>query len=160
DCVAVTRPPRWNRTWPSDAGLTPVLSAKSLSEAPLDSLMTWPLPRGIDTPPMDGACILSNSWRRCFFDFLPRDGRPPGRPNAPWVPLLPRPPPPGRAGPTPVRGAPPGPPPPAPGPPRPRLVPTPGPPRPPDPPPGPLRPANRLGGMLPGLRPGPPGPGP
>ena len=109
------------------------------------------------TPPIDGACMLSNSWRRCFFDFRPRDGRPPGRPNAPWVPLRPRPPPPGRAAPDAARrrrrrgppprgrrrrpGRPPGPPRP------PGRVPVPGPPRPPRPawarraakPPGPGR---------------------
>ncbi len=72
--------------------------------------MTWPLPRGICTPPIAGACMLSNSWRRCFFDLRPRDGRPPGRPNAPAVPLRPRPPGPGRAGAMPGRAPPPPPP--------------------------------------------------
>src|SRR5437867_1625445 len=95
-------------TCTSDAGLAPILSAKSLSDAPRDSRTTWPLPRGTWTPPIVGACMLSNSWRRCFFDLRPRDGRPPGRPKAPWVPLRPRPPP-GRGGPppAPARGAPP-----------------------------------------------------
>ena len=92
DWVAVTISPRWNSTCTSEAGLTPILSAKSLSDAPRDSRMAWPLPRGICTPPIAGACMLSNSWRRCLRDLRPRDGRPPGRPNAPWVPLRPRPP--------------------------------------------------------------------
>src|SRR6266700_3299855 len=159
----------------SDAALAPILSAKSASDAPRDSRTTWPLPRGTCTPPIVGACMLSNSWRRCFFDFRPRDGRPPGRPKAPWVPLRPRPPP-GRGGPppAPVRGAPapgpppargapppgPRPPPPPPGPPGRVPAPEPGPPR---PPPGPLRPApDGAGreGMFIGLGRGPPGRGP
>src|SRR6266700_3440613 len=170
DWVAVTISPRWNSTWTRDAGLTPILSAKSLSEAPRDSRIAWPLPRGICTPPIDGACMLSNSWRRCLRDLRPRDGRPPGRPNAPWVPLRPRPPaPPGRPPPPPPtppgRGAPPPPPPPgrgpAPGPPRPPpgRAPVPGPPR-LMPPPGPPRPPAGRGGMLLGLGRGPPGRGP
>ncbi len=136
-------------TCTSDAGLAPILSAKSASEAPRESRTTWPLPRGTCTPPIVGACMLSNSWRRCFFDLRPRDGRPPGRPKAPWVPLRPRPPP-GRGGPppAPARGAPPppGPPPPGRGPP-----PPPGP-RPPPPPPPP--------GRVPAPAPGPPRPAP
>ena len=59
DWVAVTISPRWNMTCTSEAGLTPILSAKSLSEAPRDSRIAWPLPRGIDTPPIAGACMLS-----------------------------------------------------------------------------------------------------
>src|SRR5438067_4217441 len=165
-------------TCTSDAGLAPILSAKSASEAPRDSRTTWPLPRGTCTPPIVGACMLSNSWRRCFFDFRPRDGRPPGRPKAPWVPLRPRPPPPGRGGPppAPARGAPPPPGPPPPGrgpppPPGPRPPPPPPPPGrvpapapgPPRPPPGPPRPApDGAGrdGMFIGLGRGPPGRGP
>ena len=110
-------------------------------------------------------------------------GRPPGRPKAPWVPLRPRPPPPGRAGPPPPPPAPgraPGPPP-APGaPPPPRgPAPTPRPPPPPPPgrvpappgPPGPPRPPGPPGpprpvpdgagrdGMFIGLGRGPPGRG-
>jgi hypothetical protein len=61
EAVAVTISPRWNSTCTSDAGLTPILSAKSVSDAPRDRRMTWPLPRGTDTPPIDGACMLSNS---------------------------------------------------------------------------------------------------
>ena len=49
-----------------------ILSAKSARLAPRDSRTTCPLPRGTWTPPMVGACMLSNSWRRCFFDFLVR----------------------------------------------------------------------------------------
>ena len=102
--------------------------------------MTWPFPRGICTPPIAGACMLSNSWRRCLRDLRPREGRPPGRPNAPWVPLRPRPPPGRPPPPPPGRGPPPGPPPgrhagrrhraPPPGPPRapPGRGPAPGPP--------------------------------
>src|SRR6266704_1631399 len=120
-------------TCTSDAGLAPILSAKSARLAPRLSRTTWPLPRGTCTPPIVGACMLSNSWRRCFFDLRPRDGRPPGRPKAPWVPLRPRPPP-GRGGPppAPARGAPPPPGPPPPG----RGAPPPPPPGPRPPPPG------------------------
>src|SRR5580693_2828242 len=99
-------------TCTSEAGLTPILSAKSLSDAPRDSRIVWPFPRGIDTPPIDGACMLSNSWRRALRDLRAREGRPPGRPNAPWVPLRPRPPPPpGRPPVIPGRGPAPPPPP-------------------------------------------------
>ena len=48
-------------TCTSDAGLAPILSAKSASEAPRESRTTWPLPRGTCTPPIVGACMLSNS---------------------------------------------------------------------------------------------------
>ena len=44
-----------------EAGLASILSAKSLSEEPLASRTTEPLPRGRATPPIDGACMLSNS---------------------------------------------------------------------------------------------------
>ncbi|MFM9050231.1 MAG: translation initiation factor IF-2, partial [Actinomycetota bacterium] len=41
-----------------------------------------------------GACMLSNSWRFARLDLRPRDGRPPGLPNAPAVPPRPPGPPP------------------------------------------------------------------
>ena len=40
-----------------------------------------PSPRGTETPPSEGAAMLSNSWRRCFFDFRPRRGRAAGAPE-------------------------------------------------------------------------------
>ena len=73
-----------------------------------------PLPRGTCTPPSDGACICSNSWRFARLDLRPRTGLPPARPKAPCVAPRPappgRPPPPGRPGapPAPAAGAPPG----------------------------------------------------
>ena len=65
-----------------------------------------PRPFGRRTPPTEGACIESNSWRFCRFDLRPLRAGPPGRPNAPAAPPRPRPPPP-------PPGRPPPPPPPA-----------------------------------------------
>src|SRR5690606_16506063 len=80
-----------------DAGLAPILSAKSAREAPRGRRIVLPPPRGTCTPPIAGACMLSNSCRLCRLDLRPRVGRPPGRPKAPAVPPpRPRPPPPGR----------------------------------------------------------------
>jgi hypothetical protein len=62
DCVAVAISPRWNSTVTSDAGLAPILSAKSVRDAPRARRTTVvPSPRGTCTPPIDGACMLSNS---------------------------------------------------------------------------------------------------
>ena len=61
DWVAVTISPRWNNACTIDAGLASILSAKSDSEEPRASRTTAPLPRGSATPPIDGACMLSNS---------------------------------------------------------------------------------------------------
>src|SRR5665647_552846 len=120
------------------AGLALILSAKSVSEEPRRTRMTvLPSPRGTETPPSDGACICSNSWRLARFDLRPRTGRPPPRPKAPWVP--PRPPgPPGRPPPPPGRPAKPPPPPGAPPPPG----------RPAKPPPAPGRPGAPRGSRL------------
>ncbi|CAM5258923.1 hypothetical protein STANM309S_01686 [Streptomyces tanashiensis] len=63
DCVAVTISPRFIITATSDAGLAPIFSAKSVREAPRDRRMTSPPPRGSITPPTDGACMASYSWR-------------------------------------------------------------------------------------------------
>src|SRR6266568_3938853 len=169
-------------TWPitvtTDAGLASIFSAKSTRDAPRGRRRTSPLPRGTCTPPIGGACMLSNSWRRCFLLLRPRVGRPPWRPKAPAVPA-PRPRPPGRPPPGPLRKPPPGPPrypPPPPPPGRPPLGapgrPAPGgPPGPPRGPPGPGPPPRptfaRLdpppglgrGGIMPGLGRGPPGRG-
>src|SRR5262245_29552816 len=119
-----------------------------------------PSPLRTRTPPIAGACMLSNSCRLARFDLRPRREGPPGRPNAPWVP--PRRPPPGRPpGPRkpppppggPPERPPPGPPPLRPPPPRP-------PPGPPRPPPGPPRPPSEGAdcfGIIAGLGRGIPG---
>src|SRR5690606_14721158 len=111
------------------------------------SRIDCPLPRGTWTPPTDGACMLSNSWRLCLRDLRPLLGRPPGRPNAPAVPPRPRPPPGRPRPPKPPRGGPPGGPPagakPPPPPPRGPPPPRPPPPRPPPPPPPPGPPCGR-----------------
>ena len=68
----------------SAPGLALILSAKSLSDEPRRTRMTVvPSPRGTLTPPSDGACICSNSWRLARLDLRPRTGRPPPRPKAP-----------------------------------------------------------------------------
>ena len=94
----------------SDAGLASIFSAKSVSDAPRGSRTISPSPRGTCTPPIVGACRLSNSWRRCLRDLRPRC-LPPPRPKAPRSDRgrPGRPPPPGRpAKPPPPPGAPPG----------------------------------------------------
>src|SRR6478736_6399479 len=119
-------------------------------------MMVLPSPRGTLTPPIDGACISSNSMRFARLDLRARPGRPPPRPKAPWVP--PRPPGPPRK-PPPPPGRPPKPPP-APGPPPPGRAPA-----------APGRAPPRVGrspgrataersGIMPGLGRAPPGRGP
>ena len=104
----------------SAPGLASILSAKSDRLAPWRIWMTVvPSPRGTLTPPIDGACISSNSMRLARLDLRARPGRPPPRPKAPWVP--PRPPGPPRK-PPPPPGRPPKPPP-APAPPPPGRAP-------------------------------------
>ena len=122
----------------SDAGLAPILSAKSTATRRAAGGRPAPLPRGTCTPPIVGACMLSNSWRRCRLDLRPgpdghRDGRrhPPcrrrghghrhrdgrrsrrhrdDRPPAPRRGRPAKPPPPGRPPPPPPPGRPPPPP--------------------------------------------------
>ena len=60
DCVAVTISPRLNISWTSDPGLALILSAKSERDAPRDSRISWPLPRGAPEL-IAGADRLSNS---------------------------------------------------------------------------------------------------
>src|SRR3954469_20922362 len=119
DSVAVAISPRWNSAVTRAPGCTEYfvtnssLSARSLIDAPRRIRMTvLPSPRGIATPPSDGASRISNSARFVRFDLRARL-LPPPRPNAPAVPPpgpRPRPPPPpGRpAKPPPPPGAPPG----------------------------------------------------
>ena len=123
DWVALTISPRWNSTCTSDAGSTPIFSARSVRDAPRRRRTFCPSPERIRTPPIVGASIWSNSARRALRLLRPRRAWPP-RPKAPWVP--PRPPRPRPPPPTgPVEGPPPKPgrlppaPPPPPGRPRP-----------------------------------------
>ena len=147
--------PRWSSTVTRLTGLAPILSAKSVSEAPRRTRTTVePSPRGTLTPPSDGACICSNSWRFARLDLRPRTGRPPPRPKAPWVP--PRPPGPPRAPP----GRPAKPPPPPGRPAKPPPPPAPGRPAPGRAGRSPGRPTAARSGIMPGLGRGAPGRGP
>src|SRR6478736_2625587 len=105
-------------------------------------MMVLPSPRGTLTPPIDGACISSNSMRFARLDLRARPGRPPPRPKAPWVP--PRPPGPPRKPPPPPPGRPPA----APGRAPPRAGRSPG------------RATAERSGIMPGLGRAPPGRGP
>ena len=118
--------------------------------------MVVPSPRGTLTPPIDGACISSNSMRFARLDLRARPGRPPPRPKAPWVP--PRPPGPPRK-PPPPPGRPPKPPP-APGPPPPGRAPAAPGRAPPRAGRSPGRATAERSGIMPGLGRAPPGRGP
>ena len=93
DCVAVAISPKWNSTVTRAAGLTLIFSARSASDEPWRSLIVWPLPLGMRTPPMTGAFISSYSWRFARRFLRAFEDLPPWRPNAPAAPPRPRPPP-------------------------------------------------------------------